>query len=150
MRGLPIALALLLGGCANLEYSAQYRDTPAERFEWRGRGWWIQDKPAERRLMISPTLWAAAGQGFVRGITLGAADADIPAPLYRSVVIGWLNDRGRSECSVVDGYEIIRPEWEFTYDCGPGGSTAATVNPSANQPRSPAGAFPPVVSSGTQ
>jgi hypothetical protein len=78
--------------------------------------WRIFDKPTEGRLMITPSLGRSAAGGALRGLTLGAADTDIPKPEYQQAVEGWLVSEGRV-CKVSDGYKITRPQWEFKYSC---------------------------------
>lgn len=77
--------------------------------------WRIFDKPAEGRLMITPSLGTAAVNALKSG-PFGIFDTDIPKPYYQQAVEGWLVSTGRS-CNVTDGYLLIRPQWEFKYSC---------------------------------
>ena len=66
--------------------------------------------------MITPTIGASMGEGLLKGLTLGAADTDIPKPIYQAGVADWLKSQDRS-CTITDGYKLIRPQWEFRYHC---------------------------------
>lgn len=145
MRWVILALAVLTAGCAGIQYANQYRGIEVERFSWDGQTWRIFDKPDEGRLMITPTLLRSARQGFVGGLFFGAFDTDIPKPRYEAATIGWLLESGR-ECTVTDGYEVVSPQWEFTYTCQSGPPTLRV--PMTTLPRPRSGAFPPVTSSG--
>lgn len=115
-RTISAGLAIFLSGCAGLDAALQYKGTAVVRFMDDRDDWRIFDKPKEGRLMITPSIGRAAGQGFGRGITLGAVDTDIPKPEYQRAVEGWLMAQKR-QCSVTDGYKLIRPQWEFKYSC---------------------------------
>ena len=118
MRTVAIAAtALLLCGCAGVNHAQQYQGVEVERFAWDGSTWRIFDKPSEGRLMITPTILRSARAGFFSGLTFGALDTDIPKPRYQGAVVSWIETSGRSGCTVTDGYEVVRPQWEFTYRC---------------------------------
>lgn len=144
MRAALLALAVLTAGCSGFRYANEYRGVDVERFSWDGQTWRIFDKPEEGRLMITPTLLRSARQGFVGGLTLGAFDTDIPKPRYQAAADGWLVNSGRTECEITDGYEVTRPQWEFTYRCSMEGRAIAPQR----MPRPSNRAFPPVTSSG--
>lgn len=110
-----LLLAGALVGCAGINKALEYDDVNVQAFDWKDHPWRIFDKPAEMRLMITPSLSRASGQGFVGGLTLGIADTDIPKPEYQSAVEGWLMQT--RTCQVRDGYKIISNQWEFTYAC---------------------------------
>lgn len=116
-----LALAALgLTGCAGLSAALDYDDVTVHAIEVRGSTWRIFDKPAEGRMMITPTYGRSAANGFLSGLTLGAADTDIPKSEYQVGVEAWLGATGRRSCTVIDGYKLIRPQWEFKYDCPAG------------------------------
>ncbi len=111
-----ITAAISLSGCAGLDAALQYNGTTVMPYMNMADTWRIFDKPVEGRLMITPSLGRSAGDGALRGLTLGIADTDIPKPEYQQAVEGWLISSGRM-CSVTDGYKLIRPQWEFKYSC---------------------------------
>lgn len=119
-RGLLVALSasLMLAGCAGMDAAMQYDGVNPVHFQSPPDGdtWRIFDKPNEGRLMVTPTLGEAMGEGFLSGLTLGAADTDIPKPEYQAAVAAWLAHTGR-HCTILDGYKLIRPQWEFKYRC---------------------------------
>jgi hypothetical protein len=69
--------------------------------------------------MVTSSLASAAGQGFVRGLTLGTAPTDGPKPLFEAAALQFLAENGRPGCRVVDSYLLARPQWEMTCDCSP-------------------------------
>ncbi len=114
--GAVLALGIAVSGCAGMDAAMQYSDVPVREFKNSDDAWRIFDKPAEGRLMITPSLGAAMGQGALKGLTFGAADTEIPKPIYQRAVLGWLSYTART-CTVTDGYKLINPQWEFTYHC---------------------------------
>lgn len=114
--GLMLIAGATLAGCAGFDAALEYTGTPVMSYMNMADTWRIFDKPAEGRLMITPSLGRAAGNGAVSGLTLGIADTDIPKPEYQNAVEGWLISTGRM-CKVTDGYKLIRPQWEFKYAC---------------------------------
>lgn len=107
-------LALALAGCAGLSEILQYKDVSPVRMTDAGHVWRIFDKPLEHRLMITPTIGRAAGLGLGRGLT--GVDA-IPKPEFESAATAWLASTGRN-CTLIDGYVLAEPQWEFKYRCG--------------------------------
>lgn len=111
-----IAACAALMGCAGFDQAMTYSGIDPVHFDSGDATWRIFDKPAEGKLMITPTLGNAMGQGVLKGLTFGAADTDIPKSQYQGAVEAWLKHTGRS-CTIIDGYKIIQPQWEFTYRC---------------------------------
>jgi len=113
--------ALTLSGCgANVSYIMNnYQGiepvdfTVAEADTYR-----IFDKPDQRMMMITSSLSSAMGDGAIRGLTLGAVEATPAKPIFQRATEEYLASTGRS-CSIIDGYLLIRPQWEFKYDCSP-------------------------------
>jgi hypothetical protein len=108
--------AALLTGCAGINAALQYDDVMVKTVMNADGTWRIFDKPREGRLMITPTYGRSAANGLLSGLTLGAADTDIPKSEYQGGVETWLIGTGR-RCMVTDGYKLIRPQWEFKYVC---------------------------------
>jgi hypothetical protein len=68
--------------------------------------------------MITSSLSSAMGDGAIRGLTLGAVEATPAKPIFQRAAEEYLASTGRS-CSIIDAYLLIRPQWEFKYDCSP-------------------------------
>lgn len=119
MRKLVIVGAALLSGCTGAKYAMDnYNDTPAKPYQHRVSGTWyrIHDKPRENRLMITASLGGAAGQGMVKGLTLGIVGNETPGVVYRDVSLEYLAVSGRS-CDTKEVTLIIEPQYEVRYEC---------------------------------
>lgn len=121
MRGaLVIGLCLALAGCASVNYIIdEYRGVPVMEVKMPDDTYRVFDKPAQNKMMVTSSLSSAAGQGFARGLTFGAAPTDPPKPLFEAAALQFLNENGRAGCRVVDAYLLARPQWEVKYDCTP-------------------------------
>lgn len=148
MRVLAVALLPFLAGCgAGVDYVIQnYSGTPLVKHEIlpadgkryvddgsgnvvdRAKTFRIFDKPAENRLMITPSMGDAIAMGAVQGLTL--ADSDSPIIIYKDAAVDWLKTTGR-RCAIVDAYLIIKPQYEVKYSCEPVVSAAAAPRGSA-------------------
>jgi len=116
-----VSCALVMAGCgAGVQYAMDnYRGVEVKNFQIEepdGEIYRVFDKPAENRLMITPSLGTAAAYGAVSGATFGAANIDGPKPIFERAALAFLASTGR-KCRVIDGYLIARPQWEFKYDC---------------------------------
>lgn len=132
MRILGIAaICAALGGCASVNYIIdEYRGVPVQEVKMPDDTYRIFDKPAQSKLMATSSLTSAAGQGFARGLTFGAAATDPPKPLFEAAALQFLTESGRHGCRVIDAYLLARPQWEVKYDCSPP-PQAALANPSS-------------------
>lgn len=108
---------LFLSGCAGVDSAMQYDGINPVSFESGDSTWRIFDKPNEGRVMITPSIAEAAAEGAMTGLTFGGFDSEIPKPVYQAAVAAWLGSTDR-HCTITDGYKLIRPQWEFTYQCG--------------------------------
>lgn len=88
----------------------------------------IFEHPKGDRLMTTPSIGTAAGQGFVQGATFGLADIQTPEQRHEAAARRYLDITGRSGCSIVSGYELVRTQYEFTISCPEG--TIRTPAPS--------------------
>lgn len=111
MRSPSLFLCIFLAGCAGFKEAREYRDATVVRFMDSNDNWRIFDKPDEGRLMITTSLGRAAGLGLTNPI-----GGDFPKPEYQSAAAGWLVSTGR-QCTITDGYLLVRPQWEFKYSC---------------------------------
>lgn len=115
-----LALAgVVLAGCGGMHYAIEnYSGTEVQAYRHRTSGVWYRvfDKPAEGRMMITANLGAAAGQGFVKGLTLGLASAETPGVIYRDVALEFLAVQGRA-CESREVTLIVEPQYEVRYEC---------------------------------
>lgn len=126
-----LALCAMLGGCASINYIRdEYHGVAIVEVAMPDDTYRVFDKPAEGKLMITSSIASAAGQGFVRGLTLGVAP-DPPRPLFEAAAARFLEQSGRQGCRVVDAYLLARPQWEVKYDCTP---AATGIPPSRRKP----------------
>lgn len=117
MKALATALlCAALSGCAGLDAALDYTGTPAMPYADIGDVWRVFDKPAEGKLMITPSLEHSGQQGAVTGVTLGAINGFLPGPVYGVAARHYLASTGRA-CVIVEGYELILTQWEFRYRC---------------------------------
>jgi hypothetical protein len=123
-RFAAIALASLLGGCANYigngyaNVPLQIVVTPQGKFE-------ILDQPDLGRVAISPFAERAAHLATVENIvdrTLsfpGSNRFSSPGSAYFFPLMEYFAQTGRS-CRLIRGVPLIQPQWEFVYSCAPG------------------------------
>lgn len=116
--GMALGLAVGLTGCASIDYATdEYGSVPLVTHDYQDHTYRIFDKSGANKLMITPTLGAAAGDGAIRGLTLGLFNNDVPEPVFHGAADSYLASTGR-KCSVVgQGVLIVRPQWEFHYQC---------------------------------
>lgn len=120
-NALVAAMALSLAGCGGVNYAMEHYAsvTPVNFETGPGESYRIFDRPADNKLMITPSLASASGAGFVSGLTLGAVDSmDTlgPRPVFERAAVAYLRSTGR-DCRIVDGFIVVKPQWEFGYDC---------------------------------
>lgn len=115
-----VALCVTLGGCATVNYVMQeYNGVPVQEVRMPDDTYRIFDKPAVSKLMVTSSLSSAAGQGFVKGLTLGTIPTDAPKPLFEAASLQFLTESGRKGCRIIDAYILAQPQWEIKYDCSP-------------------------------
>ena len=126
MKALTLALVTAsLAGCASISYITQhYRGIPPVEIATAHDTFRVFDKPGDGRIMVTASLAAAAGQGFVGGLMLNPAVAASPKPVYQEAAERYLAATGR-QCRISDGYLLIEPQWEFRYSCDGVGAVAA-------------------------
>ena len=126
MKALTLALVTAsLAGCASISYITQhYRGIPPVEIATAHDTFRVFDKPGDGRIMVTASLAAAAGQGFVGGLMLNPAVAASPKPVYQEAAVRYLAATGR-QCRISDGYLLIEPQWEFRYSCDGVGAVAA-------------------------
>jgi hypothetical protein len=93
-----------------------YTDVPITQFKYRDDTYRVFDKPHENRLMITPSIGAAAGAGAVKGLTLGLSGPMTVESEFREVAQAYLDHNGR-HCLISKGSLVVQPQWEFRYKC---------------------------------
>jgi hypothetical protein len=74
-----LVLALMLGGCAGLSYTAQqYTGIELQTVQMPDDRYWVFDKPAENKMLVSSSVGSAMAQGFGQGLMLNAIDNTPP------------------------------------------------------------------------
>jgi hypothetical protein len=117
MRALVVAgLALAVSGCAGFNYVMEnYNGTPTQHFtSSAGVPYRIFDKPAESRLMITPSLVASGAYGTAKGLTLGVVTP--PTDQYRAAALEFLSSTGRN-CVATSVEIVYDPQTEIRYQC---------------------------------
>lgn len=77
----------------------------------------VFEHPNRDRIMTTPSLGKATGQGFVKGATLGMADVQTPEQLHEAAARKYLDETGRAECTITRGYLLMVPQYEFFFEC---------------------------------
>lgn len=138
-----IASALSLAGCAGMNYAMEnYNGVKVEDVGMPDDTYRVFDKPTENRMMITPSVAAAAGIGFAGGASFGAVDGVAPRPRFEAAALQYLREVGRGECQVREFYLIVKPQYEIKYDC----PNAPMANPPA-RPKPPPRVAPDVQTS---
>jgi len=91
----------------------------------------VFEHPQRDRIMTTTSLGRAAGQGFVRGATLGIANVQTPEQRHEAAARRYLDMTSRAECTIKSGYELVQTQYEFMIDCPAG--TVATKAPSVSE-----------------
>ena len=116
MKAIPALLAcLFLTSCGSMKYIVhEYSGVKLVKYEAPEMTVRIFDKPADGKLMITPTIGKAAALGAGAGITLGLWTPGIdPFPMQEAAQ-HYLDSTGR-KCTITSGKLLIKPQWEFTY-----------------------------------
>lgn len=107
-----IIVLLLLSGCSGLSYALEnYSGVDPLSFNYDEQYFRVFDKPAENRLMITPTVGAAA----VQGGTFGGVKT--PETVYQQATLAFLKSTGR-DCRISTFALVAQPQWEAFYSCG--------------------------------
>lgn len=115
-KKLLLVLPLLLCGCAGIDTPDNYDDITVVRFRDSDAVWRIYDKPADKRMVVAPTIGATMDQEFVDGLTIGMVDSYYSPAQYRTAAETWLVHTGR-HCQITDTSDAAKPQWEFRYRC---------------------------------
>jgi hypothetical protein len=134
MRGrwTGLALVVMLSGCAGLDKALEYETTtyyvqmPDDRYR-------IFEHPQRDRIMTTPSIGTAVAIGTASGLTLGMADIDPPELRHEKAARQYLDQTNRAHCRIVSGYLVVRPQYEFKFDCA-GAPPAATPADAPSKP----------------
>jgi hypothetical protein len=120
-------MAAALGGCSSFSYLGEsYGAMHAQIVTTKADTWRVFDRAAESKILVQRNPGIAAAQGAVGSLGLNATNAAMPQPDYQEAAEAFLAQTGRS-CRIKDGYLVVAPSWEFTYECGAGqGATSST------------------------
>jgi hypothetical protein len=141
-----IAIASLLGGCAETYIGTGYATVPLQLVVSRQGNFEVLDRPELGRVAISPTPDLVRHridfEGYLNAVTREPAatnSSSSPGSFYFDPLMQYFAQTGRS-CRLIRGQPLVSPQWEFVYDCAPGfDASAITWNSSgfSNAPLSP-------------
>jgi hypothetical protein len=113
-------MAAALGGCSSFSYLGEtYGAMQAQIVTTKADTWRVFDRTAESKILVQRNPDNAAAQGVVGSLGLKAANAAMPQPEYQEAAEAFLAQSGRT-CRIKDGYLVVAPSWEFSYECDPG------------------------------
>ena len=118
--GALIIMAAALGGCSSFSYLGEtYGAMQAQTVTTKADTWRVFDRTAESKILVQRNPDNAAVQGVVGSLGLKAGNAAMPQPDYQQAAEAFLAQSGRS-CRIKDGYLMVAPSWEFSYECDAG------------------------------
>ncbi len=120
---LRIALLVLvagLAGCANpnaFGRAMEYNSAKITRVRMPDDTYRVFDHPKEQKIMTTSSVGTAAAAGAARSATFGLGDPFAPEQRHEAAARKYLNDTGRTRCTITSGYLLMQPQYEFTYEC---------------------------------
>lgn len=121
--GVLIAAAAL-GGCASFSYIGEtYGALQPQAVTTKAGTWQMIDRATEGKVLVQRTQSTASS--IASGLGLNPTNAAAPQPDYREAAEAFLAQSGRT-CRIKDGYLVVAPSWEFTYDCDSAPAAPAT------------------------
>lgn len=121
-----LVCAASVAGCGGASYVLdEYAGVTPVMFAQPDDTYRVYDKPAQNKMMVTPSIGAAALQGAGQGLSMMSADFTSPKPVFERVTLAYLASTGRDNCRIIDGYIVLKPQWEFKYDCSPPPAPAA-------------------------
>ncbi|AQQ02403.1 hypothetical protein B0E33_01360 [Roseibium algicola] len=115
-RFVPIAALAILAGCQSVSDAMKYEGTPVMRFEYDGDNWRIFDKPAEGKMMTTPSIGKGASAGAASGLTLGIAQTLPEGLQHQEMAKAYIASTGRT-CTITDTRKVIYGQYEHVYSC---------------------------------
>lgn len=113
---LAAVLPLVFASCGNLRYIvAEYDGIKTVVHQAPQATIRIFDKPAQQKMMVTPTIGKALGMGAASGATLGMwTPGTDPFPLQEAAQ-NYLDVTGRRNYRITKGRLLVKPQWEFEY-----------------------------------
>lgn len=110
------ACAVALTGCTSLNRAMEY-DPTVHRVQTEHGVFRVFDHPDENVIMTTPSVGESMAQGVVRGATFGIVSPATPEQQHEAAARKWLDETGRENCKIVSGYLLVKPQYEFTFEC---------------------------------
>lgn len=119
-RCVVLLLAAVLTGCGGspggfgraMTYPANVTRVAMDDDTYR-----VHEHATDNTIMTTSSIGAAAASGFAKGLTLGMATPNAPEVRHEAAARKYLDDTGRADCTIVSGYLLVQPQYEFTYEC---------------------------------
>jgi hypothetical protein len=117
-----VAGVLTLAGCSgNVGYVLNtYAGTQPVSFTAPSGDWRAFDQPANNRMMITPSLGAAARYGSESAGPGSAFQATGEPERFQAAADHYLVSTGRAHCRTAPARFLITTQYEITYDCSRG------------------------------
>lgn len=117
MHKIVVVGCLTFTGCAGVQQAFTYDINSKTFVQMPDDRYRIFEHPDGDKLMTTPSLGTAFAQGAAGGATLNLANFDTPEQKHEAAARKHLDDTGRSHCRIVSGYELVRTQYEFTFEC---------------------------------
>lgn len=115
-----LAASLVLSGCgAGMQQAFTYDISSKTFVQMPDDRYRIFEHPGRDRIMTTPSLGTAFGQGAARGATLYTVDFNTPQDRHQAAARKHLDDTGRAHCQIISGEELVRTQYEFVFSCAP-------------------------------
>lgn len=128
--------AALLAGCGGrpggLKDAMSYDSKSLSHVRMGDDIYRVFEHPNRDRIMTTTSLGRAAGQGFIRGATLGMANVQTPEQRHEAAARRYLDLTSRGACEIKSGYELIQTQYEFMIEC-PAGTVSTPIPPMTEQ-----------------
>ncbi|MBX9588434.1 MAG: hypothetical protein K2X43_03960 [Hyphomonadaceae bacterium] len=112
-----LIITAMLGGCASFSYLGEsYSALQPQIVTTKADTWRVFDRTAEGKLLVQRNPGNPTASGVVGALGLATTNAAAPQPDYREAAEAFLAQTGRG-CRIKDGYLVVAPSWEFTYEC---------------------------------
>lgn len=118
LRILALVCLAALAGCATAGFNRalEYPHTLV-RVQMPDDTYRVFEHPSENTIMTTSSIGRAIGVGAARGATFGLANPNSPEQRHEAAARQYLAQTGRQDCTIVSGYLLIQPQYEFTFQC---------------------------------
>lgn len=116
MRTAIILPLLAIAGCAGVSTAMQY-DQTVHLFVMPDDTYRIFEHPKGDRIMTTPSMGKAIGQGLAQGATLGIVKMGTPEERQEAAARKYLDETGRAHCVITRGLLVLEPQYEFFFEC---------------------------------